>query len=49
MHYFLNKKYNIKNLVFSESSSLGEIGSLTYKDVKKLFCGGGEDIGGQGC
>ena len=30
---------------FSESTSLGEIGSLTYKDVKRLFCGGGADIG----
>ena len=32
-------------MVFSESYSLGEIGSLTYKDVKRLFCGGGADIG----
>ena len=30
---------------FSESTSLGEIGSLIYKDVKRLFCGGGADIG----
>ena len=34
--------------VISEISSFGQIGSLFYKDVTRLFCGGGVGVGGGG-